>query len=505
MLPLLYSIHDLSSATEGDVVVAENRKLALLWRSIIASSVGGTFYPYCLWIKVLNLGSLHSLIEDLARDQMKTWFFSAPLKEFYVTSTSRAKRPVMNIEAIVTKVATQVTSFIKKSAEDENKTVMLSGLEGYHLPTSILPDLVSKLSQLSSLTVRDGSVLTADVSRSIRDSCPFFKEVVCHYCMGTDVDQDLAGFFSGLTPNTLESFTITSANAIDEQTFRALGGHSASLKELSLSLELPAVAALRLLGGCQNLRRLSIEALSLARISNWHADLKEELLDITSWLKSCTLLTRVDAVCFPTASMLSEVLKAPNIRLSSLSARLIDMDDQLYNSLSHQTELESLSFHVTDEAVDLVPATHDLFVSSICSCAKLRKLDVMSEVLNLQDILRIKECLPLLDDLSFDGEVDDDYLPPLARIRYLKNLNINASSTFTFAGLLNFISDLQDADADADHEGIRIFIMRQLGEYKFSEQEETMLSSELWRKMGGLIQLAYEGDPDELHESDLSD
>lgn len=516
----VFSIHDSSPASTGDTDVVETKFWACLWRSILMSCVGQSSFPYCLWIRALNLGNLHSLLEDLARDRfrvgdidvnykvLRQWFFSTPLRDFYITR--KRARTVMDLDQIVIKAGDAVTSFIKQAAEDENKTVMLSSLEGYHLPTTCLQDWVSRLSHLSSLTVRDGSVLTADVARMIRANCPLFKEVVCHYCIGTDVDQDLAGFISGLVPNTLESFTIMSVNAIGEQTFRAMTSHSVSLRVLRFCVELPGLTALHFLSGCSNLKEITIEASGItARGFHWERELKDEFQQVVSWLAGCLSLTSLDLVFVPNASsILHRILRVPEIRLVSLDVKLVHASEHFYSSLGQQTDLESLVIRSDDELVDLVePASrrHQNFIDSICSCTRLRKLDLMNELLSKDDILRIVESLPLLDDLAFDGDfIGNDFLLPLAGLRLLKTLNINALSYFTFTGILKFISDLR-FDEKASHDGLRIYIMRQFGDHKLSDAEERMLTDEVARRFKGRFEITYEGDPDELHESDFSD
>jgi hypothetical protein len=40
------------------------QKWSILWRSIIASSLGATLFPYCRYIKILDLRDLKYLLED---------------------------------------------------------------------------------------------------------------------------------------------------------------------------------------------------------------------------------------------------------------------------------------------------------------------------------------------------------------------------------------------------------------------------------------------------------
>jgi hypothetical protein len=173
-LPELYAIHHQSPAINAHIYGIENS--VCLWRSIIASSLGKTLFPYCCWIKALKLGNLYSQLEDLARDNPgpKAQFFSPPLEKLQIW---RGRGRALNLEAIVVEVANLVTERIRTSASQEDKRVGITSLEGFYLPTSNLPRWVSSLSSLTSLSVRDGSVLNSDVAGALRANCPAFREV----------------------------------------------------------------------------------------------------------------------------------------------------------------------------------------------------------------------------------------------------------------------------------------------------------------------------------------
>lgn len=172
-LPLLYGIHHQSPAMNADILDIDTP--VCLWRSIIASSLGGTLYPYCCWIKALRLGNLYSHLEDLARDNagLRARFFSPPLDKLQIYRRGRA----LNLDAIVIAVANLVTERIRSDADHEDKRVGLTTLEGFYLPTASLAGWVSGLSCLTTLMVRDGSVLTSEVARAIRANCPAFRQV----------------------------------------------------------------------------------------------------------------------------------------------------------------------------------------------------------------------------------------------------------------------------------------------------------------------------------------
>jgi len=158
-LPLLYSVHELANV---DISV-------VLWRSVIASALGKTLFPYCTWIKVLKLSNLMSLLEDISQQKavLRGPFFSPPLQNL----------KGMNRDAIIIQVADLITQRIEDAAKDADKATQLTSLEGPHLPSAYLSTFVSRLSRLTSLAVRDGSVLTIDVGQAIRKNCPAFKEL----------------------------------------------------------------------------------------------------------------------------------------------------------------------------------------------------------------------------------------------------------------------------------------------------------------------------------------
>jgi hypothetical protein len=173
-LPELYAIHHQSPAINAHILDIETS--VCLWRSIIASSLGKTLFPYCTWIKALKLGNLYSQLEDLARDNpgLKAQFFRPPLEKLQIW---RGRGRALNLEAIIVEVANLVTDCIRTSANQEDKRVGITTLEGFYLPTANLPKWVSGLSNLTSLSVRDGSVLNSDVACALRANCPVFREV----------------------------------------------------------------------------------------------------------------------------------------------------------------------------------------------------------------------------------------------------------------------------------------------------------------------------------------
>ncbi|OIW33625.1 hypothetical protein CONLIGDRAFT_677392 [Coniochaeta ligniaria NRRL 30616] len=514
-LPLLYSIHELSPASTGDTAIVDTKKWAVLWRSILASSLGGAMYSYCLWIKSLSLGNLHSLLEDLARDQYKdirTWFFGAPLERFHILQSrasnvaTRRNRALMDIESIIFEVANQITDFIKTSATEHDKTVGLTSLEGYHLPTARLPRWVSRLSLLTSLAVRDGSVLNSTIAEAIRENCPHFRELVCHYCVGPDVDDDLAGFLSSLSPNTLQSFTIMSANRVGAITHAALGRHSSSLSQLSLYVEDSAVAGLPFLSDCTNLVDLTLDVCGTVP-PLWEQTHKEEVRQIASWLQQCTSLKKLSVINLPsTLSILAEVLKVPGIRLTDLEITMqtIQEDTSAFSSaMATQSDLKTFIFRSRDGWFG-----GSEFIHAICQCTKLRKLDIVTQMLKIGDFYKVTDTMKDVEEFAFDIDSDepigDECVYALGTMHQLKTLTINATTAFTYQGLLALFENL-GSDPLGSHQGLSIHIMRQVGTQKFSQAQVKKLNAALSKQLGGKMEITYDADPDELNESDFSD
>ncbi|KAB5570160.1 hypothetical protein GE09DRAFT_697781 [Coniochaeta sp. 2T2.1] len=518
-LPLLYSIHELSPASSGDMAVLDVRKWAVLWRSILASSLRGTLYPYCLWIKSLSLGNLFSLLEDLARDAYKdirALFFSAPLERFHIREptgnnvATRSRRAWLAIEPIIFEATDHLTEFIKSAAKEADKTVGLTSLEGLHMPAARLLGWVSRLSLLTRLAVRDGSVLNSDVAVAIRENCPLFRELMCHYCYGDDVDEDLSGFLRGLVPNSLASFTIMSQNRAGTSTFMALGEHSSSLQELALYAEDFAAAELPLLGNCTNLVDVTLDVNPILS-PDWANNHRQEVRSIASWLKGCASLKTLSVTNLPgTLPILAEVLQVPSIKLTDLEISVIfsvhsrEETIAFSKALATQTDLTSFGFRSRDGAFG---GSSD-FVQALCHCTKLRKLDLTTQMLNVDDFNKLANAMQDVEWLGFDIDseepIGDEYTFVLAAMHQLKVLNVNATTAFTYQGLLRWFDTFSN-HPPRSHQGISIHIMRQVGTQKFSPTQLRKLNDKLAKQFGGKIDVTLDADPDELNESDFSD
>lgn len=284
--------------------------------------------------------------------------------------------------------------------------------------------------------------------------------------------------------------------------------HSDSLRTLTLSsLQNNSLPFLHLLSSCSYLETLQIESSTPAPPSTWAADDKDPLVEFSAWLKGCRHLRKLEIKFLGGASkLLADALKSPDLRLTELEARLIDDDEGFYSALGYQADLESLTLRCMAEVIDQAGSRHDKFIDSICSCKKLKDLNIMLvEHLQLtpDDLAQIKESLQGLESISFDGEwLTDAIWEPLSEMSSLTTININGLSIFTFDGIKSFVEKVK---ASGSRNGFRLYVMNQQSEARISPAQESSLSKLAAQIPGGSFEFSYWRDPSESEMSDLSD
>lgn len=500
------SLDDVGTTTYGKFTWAE------MWRSIILSSIGVTAYPYCLWLKSLGLSDLLFLLSDVAVNQnLRPRFFKGPMKEFEIVSGStrtRAGKPILEMQKIIEKVGDTITKYAKDAAEQENKAIQLTSLEGANLPTPLLTIWTSRLSTLTTLSIRDGSVLSEEVGISIRENCPYFRDLTCYNIRGPTVDENMSAFFCALKQNSLETFSVLSTNEIGYETLQGLVQHSMSLKTLNLSsLQNTSLACLHLLSACPYLESLQIQSSTPSAPVTWAADGKDPLVEVAIWLKESKHLRKLNIQNLGGASkLLSEALKSPDLRLKDLDVKLIDDDEAFYASLGSQSDLESLQFRSTAEVIDNNGVRHDTFVDSICNCKKMKDLDITyTEHLQLtpSDLFQMKETLYSLETLEFDGDLLTDLIwEPLSGMLSLTSVNIMGLSIFTFKGMQDFLKAIKE---DGPRPSFHLSVVAQQSEARITPAQVVTLSELAATIPGGSFDFQYWRDPSEDEMSDLSD
>lgn len=121
------------------------RKWALLWKSIVRSTLGATFLPYALYIKMLDLRNLLELLQDFCfREFGFESFFADEMAQFLVKqdipppskiakktrSGKKAAYAQADLPLILDAVGESITSFVYESAVKDGFEAALEEIAG---------------------------------------------------------------------------------------------------------------------------------------------------------------------------------------------------------------------------------------------------------------------------------------------------------------------------------------------------------------------------------------
>ncbi|KAK8049943.1 hypothetical protein PG994_011673 [Apiospora phragmitis] len=520
-LEQLYSIYEYSPVFTGQ---HSNRKSwAVLWRSLIRSSLGQTAYPYCAFIRALSLSNYGQLLEDINynRDEdTLQWLFDAEvgmdgflvLREGQLTRKLRTRKLIgnMDFQKTILKCGDAITKYIKDVADEVEKAVALAHVESNYIPVDLLPSWVARLGTLASLRIQDGSALGVEAASAIQQCCPNFSELTCLSFSKPTADEDMAVFLQTLRSNSLKRFEVISMNGLSEKAITALNAHAETLRYLNLgSLSAEAMKCLNMLPGCKYLESLSIENLRHDQI-----DLRTFsdglLKEITNWIQSCKSLTSLtfsnvrDSLLIVKDVLLTDDIKLNSLSLQNFASQGKAEDSSTWEALGHQTSLETLTLGGQDGYMDgLVVDDTTPLAGVICTLRGLKTLNLIQSSVQQHEIRQFVKALPALVDLKFGGEnMDDTILDTLVGLSYLKDLDINATTYFTYEGLKAFALKL-GAHPDR-HRNVRVDILMQAARHMLSHEQQAWLSEYFSTVLEGVININYDRDPDEAHESDFT-
>ncbi|KAF8851146.1 hypothetical protein BDZ45DRAFT_632124 [Acephala macrosclerotiorum] len=494
----LYRIHNqwaVISSEGDDADFTQSDTLlnwALQWKSITRSSLGNTAYPYCLWIRSLDLRNLKELLEDTRfRETALDTFFADDMTGFLKpqatpmeqkTRGAKAAYKRLDIPLVLELIGESITSFISESASQNRGTVAVEDLSGL-ISAIALPKWASRLSKLKSMTLWDGAALNASVANAIASNCYSFDDLTFFTCLRADADNDLAAFFGGLRTHTLRSFAALSAGSVGPQTLLSLNRHARSLKKLKLDgLKSDAIKNLSYLQGCDKLE--SLEIADAEGLINLEATENDAYLEIVAWLSKCDSLRELlisNLVSGP--AILTQVCLSNNIKLQKLQVVGYPMigNRDFHKALSHQTSLESLELRADPEG-GFRDDIEDL-ITSISQLSKLKYLNLLST----SDYFRTAECLLLvssltsLEELWFSGyDVTDELWHAVAELHHLRALNIHAVTSFSYDSILAYISTLQDTN-----QGMLLSVMNQSPEHPLTEVQEATIRQSIATQVDG--------------------
>ncbi|RDL35150.1 Uncharacterized protein BP5553_07081 [Venustampulla echinocandica] len=506
------SSQDLTFDDRRDVQRNTVAKWALMWKSIIGSSLEDTAYPYCLYIRVLDLRNLSDLLNDpVFHNVALDSFFDGDMAQFLngqdrpvkkKTRLSKTTYTRLNVPLILDAIGEAITGFVSQAASESKTTVALEDLSG-DINASALPIWVGRLSKLKSMTLWDGSVLDKNVAMSIADKCPNFDDLTFYFCPPLqNIDQRLASFFSGLRVNSLRSFSALGAAAIGPETLLSLNRHAKSLRMLKLDgLKADAIKNLSLLKDCDALEIIDLHDAE-GRI-NLEITENVVFLDVVEWLGRCKCLRDLQFAALVSAPEIArQICLRDDIRLQRLVVHEYPLlnNQEFHKALLHQTSLESLDLKADPEGAFGDDINN--LVESICHLTKLKDLKLIStsDYFKSREIIRIATHLPALQEFWFTGyEVTDDIWPAMSGLHDLRTLNILAVTSFSSNGILNFISTLRDSNR-----GLNLAILAQNPANKITGREQANIEQSLMKKVDGKFEFApyREGDSDSESLSD---
>ncbi|ORY10412.1 hypothetical protein BCR34DRAFT_350596 [Clohesyomyces aquaticus] len=494
----LYRSHHLAPVRNGgedEAVILPTKQLvvqrwSILWRSIIASSMNATLFPYCRYIRILDFRDLENLLED---DQFKgkvmKQFFSAPLDQVYKKQSKTFGNPSrqhvrLDVPAIIDAIGEVVTQH----------TPMLDTISG-ELLSHALVRWAPRLPRLQTLELKNGSPLEDElVHASIYEHCPQFNSLSIYTWTADERDHKLASFIGTVQPQSLrliETFRDIGAGA---ETFLALNSHSETLKDLRLCVSSDSLPHLSLLRSCTALEAVRLE--DSDGLTNLEKTQNDVFLEIVDWLRKCESLRRLSFSGFQSAaSIVGRVMLEDKIKL-----RKLEIDSYLLkeHQLFHQAlvnQRASLRFlSLSGDADGMFRDDVDILVDSLKQLAGLRVLKLLDfhEIFSDDHLIFIIDSLSLLEDIYVTGvEIKDGVLESAGRLENLRNVAFAGISKFTTDGLLEFISLLGPGN-----QGIRVMIDMADPATLLTETEIVLVKQSLWEKVGGVLDYVPYKDPD---------
>ena len=453
-----------------------------LWRSLILSTYGQTVFPYFRYIRVLSLRDLAALLEEPAfRDQYSHEFFSGDLSNLSVELEvqkgpklrSRNAR-AFNISRTVENIGDRLTGH----------TPLVEELDCNQISKESLSRWIPRLKRLQQLRLWNGAALVG-TGQLLKESCPDFTTVKFYNWPEEDADTEFAKFLQNLHPTPIKSVEIFSFSRCRASVISALASFSSNLVELKLgAVEDEFLKSLPDLGSCPLLRTFHVETRIL------ESSLNETIRkSISTWLTTCQSLTDVRFIndnpsLIP--KLFTPLLSEPSIHLTTLELTRYDgaTARDFHAALNSQSSsLRTLILQGDGESADC-----DLLVSSLCHLSHLRDLHLLhlSDFLQNSHIKALANSMPDLEELVIGGwNINDDVWSSLASLNSLRRLDLNAFSSFTVEGILDYIDRLGDGN-----KGLSLSINMADPTYPMNDAEQRLVRDVLLTKVEGRFDYA---------------
>jgi hypothetical protein len=459
------------------------RKWALLWRSIIRSSLDTTYKPYCLYMRSLNLDNLRDLLQEgMFPGKIEYAFFADDLQDFYlrteVVSTQPSKsrrknRLIVDVMPVIHAAGEAITK----------KTMLIEELKG-PINHGFLPKWIRRSPRLEGLHLQQGHALDPEAQAAIREHCPSFKSLRLYTWTEANADDHLARLLS--TTSGWQNFELYSGSDIGKLSLAAMNHHADTLISLKLlGLNDESIQSLGCLKQCTALQKLELEASTpSARLEDVDHD---AFLEIVSWLKNCRNLKELALENFYDGpSILAQALVAGNFALTSLSLKKYvaygERAAAFHTAISEQTKLERVFLNGNGEETTYEEL--QILVDALGRVAGLQTLALnqMSDNFTDHHIIHLAQNLLCLETFYPSGfGITDSVFEALAGLKNLKDMQFLGVTHFTAGGIADFVSSL---DPETNR-GLVLTLWAVDADYAVSEDEQAILRELISTRLDG--------------------
>ena len=319
--------------------------------------------------------------------------------------------------------------------------------------------------------------------------------------MGNEADQDCASFLNELRPQTLRSFCVFGRSTLSIETFLAINCHSATLSRLELqSIGAESMQHLSKLKDCTNIRTLY-----LAEDERPTQDLEhtyhDAFLDMVEWLRKCKKLKAITFAKFISApAILAHLFREPGMAIESLclSDCSLSENKDFLPALALQMSLKSLVLQGDDSESE---SDNNALVQSLTGLINLTYLHLgqISAWFTEHHIAQLTASLGKLQTFWTGGyHITDNIWDDFKRLQYLQRLDLNADTRFSFHGIYDYISSLDERSK----QGFVLSIMMQDTDCDISERDLASIQTQVKSRLGGEFNFLLVRAPEEEDFSD---
>jgi hypothetical protein len=500
--PLISETDELENLRRHQQQESQLRKWALLWRSIIRSSLNTTYKPYCVYMRSLNLDNLRDLLQESRfAGKIEQEFFADDLSEFYFrtellpTQASKSRRKnrfVIDLMPVLHSVGDAITK----------KTMLLEDIKGPISPI-FLPGWIRRSPRLQGLHLQQGRALIPEAQDAIKESCPSFKSLGLYTWTGINADDHLASLLR--KTSGWQNFELYNGSDIGRLSLTAMNHHASTLTSMKLSgLNDGALKSLGCLKECTALRKLELEAsMPSAHLEDWEND---AFVQIVAWLSNCRELNELTLENFHDGpSILAQALATRNFSLSTLSLKKYVASTEraaaFHAAIAKQPNLQKVFLNGDGE-----DATYEQLQVLVCALSGLPRLQVlalnqMSDNFTDHHISALAEHLPSLETFYPSGfAITDKVFRSLAGLKHLKDMQFLGVTHFTAAGIADFISSLDPAT----NKGLILSLWAVDEDHALTEDEQAFLQELISTRLDGRFGMTLwrEAESDFESESD---